>query len=182
MNLIHRWQGPLITAIIMLIAALLMQKFGQFSKVSTMMVESATPDVSNITIEFPPGLAIKNVTGEAIITGFQKCSEQTGFMSELRGRSPNKGKESCVVIDKDTQTIRAQIHTSQDGNYETNVETWRVVRTLDRMSITRPNGEFVVPLGMVRGRELKQGYHTTDNYFCQNPTRFTNVWSRPLES
>jgi len=132
-----------------------MQNFDQFRKVSTMMVESATTEVSNITIEFTPGFAIEIGTGQAIITRFQKCSEQTGFTSELRGRSPNKGKESCVVIDKDTQTIRAQIHTSQDGNYETSVETWRVVRTLDRMSITRPNGEFVVPLG--RGRELKQG-------------------------
>ncbi|MCW2457009.1 UNVERIFIED_ORG: hypothetical protein M2414_004770 [Rahnella aquatilis] len=143
----HRFQVSLIIVSLLLITTFFMQHFGQFSKVSTMMVESATAEVSNITIEFPPGFAIKNGTGQAIITGFQKCSEQTGFMSDLRGRSPNKGKESCVVIDKDTQTIRAQIHTSQDGNYETSVETWRVVRTLDRISITRPNGEFVVPLG-----------------------------------
>lgn len=147
MDRIQLWQGALTTAIIILIATLLIQNFGQFSKVSTMMVESATAEVSNITIEFTPGFAIKNGTGQAIITGFQKCSEQTGFMSELRGRNPNKGKESCVVIDKDTQTIRAQINTTQDGNYETSVETWRVVRTLDRMSITQPNGEFVVLLG-----------------------------------
>lgn len=147
MDRIQIWQGALTTAIIMLIATLLIQNFGQFSKVSTMMVESATAKESNITIEFPPGFAIKHGTGQAIITGFQKCSEQTGFMSELRGRNPNKGKEACVVIDKDTQTIRAQIHTSQDGNYETSLEKWRVVRTHDRMSITRPNGEFVVPSG-----------------------------------
>jgi len=81
----HRFQVSLIIVSLLLITTFFMQHFGQFSKVSTMMVESATAEVSNITIEFPPGFAIKNGTGQAIITGFQKCSEQTGFMSDLRG-------------------------------------------------------------------------------------------------
>lgn len=131
--------------IIALILAALGVAASPFYNFATVIANLGAVDASNIAIELPPGFAIKNGFGRAFIKGFQKCTEQSGAMSDLLSGIPIEGQKSCVVIDNEAEHIQVEVHTLQNGAYGNTVETWRVVHGNERMSVMRPNGEFVVP-------------------------------------
>ncbi|ECW9094572.1 hypothetical protein [Escherichia coli] len=121
-------------------------KAGQIGEAT---LKLANVDDARPAIEIAPGMAIKNGDGQATVSGFQKCSEQSGVMRAIFGSASTDGRNDCIVIEKDTQTLEVQVHTRDGNTYENSVETWKVVRFPEhpgRMAFTRPSGDYVTPV------------------------------------
>ncbi|EHF7249371.1 hypothetical protein J3182_004483 [Salmonella enterica] len=130
------------------VGILILGSVGLAGSVGRTVAKLANVDTSNIAIEIAPGLAIRDGDGEAQVSGFQKCGEQSRVMRSLFGPTSWEESKACIVIEKTTQTVQVQVHRRHDNTYENSVETWKVVRYPDhpdRMSLMRPSGEFVSP-------------------------------------
>ncbi|HHS8748578.1 TPA: hypothetical protein ACTVBF_003814 [Escherichia coli] len=118
-------------------------------QIGTAALKLANVDAARPAIEIAPGMAIKNGNGQATVSGFQKCSEQSGVMRAIFGSASTDGRNDCIVIGNDTQTLEVQVHTRDGNTYENTVETWKVVRFPEhpgRMAFTRPSGDYVTPV------------------------------------
>ena len=112
---------------------------GFLEKIGAAALKLGNIDTSHMAIQIMPGMKIKNGEGYATVSGFQKCMRADGI---------EQLKNDCIVVGKDTQTVQVQVHTRDGNTYENSVETWKVVRTPehpDRMTLTRPSGEYVSP-------------------------------------
>ncbi|EIH7005389.1 hypothetical protein BBR76_003701 [Escherichia coli] len=130
------------------VGILILGSVGLAENLGRTVAELADVDTSHIAIEIAPGLAIRDGDGEAQVSGFQKCGEQSRVMRSLFGPTSWEESKACIVIEKTTQTVQVQVHRRHDNTYENSVETWKVVRYPDhpdRMSLMRPSGEFVSP-------------------------------------
>ncbi|EEH6870576.1 hypothetical protein G0R39_004483 [Salmonella enterica] len=131
------------------VGILILGSVGLAESLGRTVAKLANVDTSNVAIEIAPGLAIRDGDGEAQVSGFQKCAEQSRVMRSLFGPTSWEGQSNCIVIEKTTQTVQVQVHSRHDNTYENSVETWKVVRFPDhpdRMSLMRPSGEFVSPV------------------------------------